>query len=110
MKTGNNAYFARITGNFLAPTPEMAKCEWDALCDPGHEPEPNDFVAVWLKGEGETPTLKQLVSALPPKELWDRDVLVCRQLNPEKEFSIPMNQVEAVHRVFQLGYPLDAEA
>ena len=74
------------------------------LVSPAAAPEPGDFIIIWPTAG--KPRVKRLTFRLPPisvpapgSDSNVMPVLVFEQINPERTFWLPMDKVQAVHKV-----------
>ncbi|EIC30560.1 MULTISPECIES: LexA family transcriptional regulator [Methylomicrobium] len=102
LNPGINSYAAKIHDDCLAPFFH----DGDILVfDPDQEPQVDEFAAIWWKDGDRPPSVFRLVLGLLPAELQSLKAcnaefaILCEQLNPHKQFSIPWSAVEAVHKV-----------
>jgi hypothetical protein len=72
-----------------------------AICSRETEPQHGDLTVIWiLKGR---PLLKQQIGMLPPLAFHpDSEIMPlyqCRQINPQKAYAIPVDEIDVVHKV-----------
>jgi hypothetical protein len=102
LNPGIHSYAAKLRDDCLAP---FFKDGDMLVLDPDQEPQIDEFAAIWWKDGTQPPSVFRLVLSLLPAELQSLKsteaefTILCEQLNPHKQFSIPWSAVEAVHKV-----------
>ena len=101
LNPGPKTYAIRGDGDCLEPTIHHGDT---LVCDPDAPPEPGDLIAIWWKDGSRQPLIKRLTLGLPDKNYWNATgsaefLLVCEQLNPPRDYWIPLPRVQAVHKV-----------
>ena len=74
------------------------------ILSPVEEPQRGDMVAIWHQDKKIQPMVKRLTYALPEIEKIHPDselmpLILCEQINPKRQFAIPVDVVSAVHKV-----------